>query len=351
MATIVLTGGGTAGHCTPHLALLPHLKKYFEKIYYIGSKNGIEKNIIETKDIPYFSISCVKFNRSNLLSNVKIPFILYNGIKQAKKILIELKPDVVFSKGGYVSLPTIIAASKLNIPVLTHESDFTLGLANKISSKYCKKILTSFPETAKTIKNGLFVGSPIRKFDNSIDRSEKLKCFSLSGDKPILLVTGGSQGSKAINGVLRESLSELLPKFDIIHLCGKNNIDKKITKKGYVQLEFTDKIDYAFDVCTICVSRAGANTLFELLYKKIPCLLIPLPKGNSRGDQVLNAEYFYKKGSVCVLNQDCLTSKSFVNQLNSLYSNRYNIKRNLEENPINDESEKIAKIIFDYAKN
>ncbi len=348
MATIVLTGGGTAGHCTPNIALLPHLKKYFNKIYYIGSKNGIEKNIINKTAIPYYSVPCIKFNRRNMLSNAKIPFVLFDGIKQAKILLKQLKPDVVFSKGGYVSLPTVIAASKLNIPIITHESDYTIGLANKIAGKYCKKLLTSFPETANTIKNGLYVGSPIRKFNNSTTKSEKLKYFSLSGEKPIILVTGGSQGAQAINSVLRESLSELLPKFDIIHLCGKGNIDKKITNNGYVQLEFTDKIDYAFDVCTICVSRAGANTLFEILNKKIPCLLIPLPKGNSRGDQVLNAEYFYKKGCVNVLQQNCLTKKSFVNQINSLYSNRYNIKRNLDENPINDESEKIVKIIYDY---
>ena len=181
MATIVLTGGGTAGHCIPHIAILPYIKNNFDEIYYIGSENGIEKNIISNAKIPYFGISCAKFNRSITAKNLTIPFKVASGVISAGKILDKIKPDVVFSKGGYVSIPTVIAAKKRKIPVIAHESDLTMGLANRITSKYCKKILTSFPETAKAVKNGEYVGAPIRKSIYSADKNEAIKGFGFSG--------------------------------------------------------------------------------------------------------------------------------------------------------------------------
>ncbi len=350
MATIILTGGGTAGHCIPHLAILPYIKNDFDKIYYIGSKNGIEKNIIEKAGIPYYSVPCAKLNRRICKENFKIPITVISGIIKAGKLLDKLKPDVVFSKGGYVSVPTVIAAKKRKIPVISHESDYTVGLANRFTSKYCKKVLTSFPETATLLKNGEYVGSPLRKEIFNVSRDDALKTFGFSGQKPILLVTGGSQGAKTINDTLRKALKDLLPKYDIIHICGKNNLINEKPPKGYYQTEFTDKIENAFAVASVCISRSGSNTLFELLSLKIPCVLIPLPKGNSRGDQILNAEYFQRLGLVNVLPQSVLTPSSLVFAVNSVYTNRYNLSRNFEKFPINDASRQISRIIADYIK-
>ncbi len=348
MATIILTGGGTAGHCTPNLALYPYLKNDFDKIVYVGSENGIEKNIIENTDIPYYSIPCAKFDRIKKSKNITMPFKVISGIIKAGKIIDKVKPDVVFSKGGYVSIPTVIAASIRKVPVITHESDYTIGLANKISSIYSKKVLTSFPETASELKNGQYVGTPIRKSLFKTSKEEALKAFGFNGKKPILLVTGGSQGAQIINQTLRMSLPELLPKFDIIHVCGKNNVIEENTQKGYFQTEYINKMENAFAVASVCISRSGANTLFELMSLKIPSILIPLPQTASRGDQILNANYFQKKGLAHVLYQENLTPKSLVLAVTSVYANRFNLLRNFENHPVKDASRQISRIIADY---
>ena len=350
MATIILTGGGTAGHCTPHLALLPYIKNDFDKVYYIGSENGIERQIIEQAEIPYYSIPCGKLDRTSIKKNVTMPIKVLRGIRSAGKLLDKIKPNVIFSKGGYVSLPTVIAAKKRKIPVIAHESDYTVGLANKLSSRYCKKVLTSFPDTAKELSNGMYVGSPIRKSIFKTSKEDALKLFGFSGNKPILLVTGGSQGAKALNDALRAALPDLLPKYDILHICGKNNLLDDKTPKGYFQTEFLNKIENAFAIASVCVSRAGANTLFELMSLKIPTLLIPLPKGASRGDQLLNAAYFQKLGLTQVLHQENLSPASLTYSINSVYANRFNLAHNFEKTPVKDASRQISRIIADYAR-
>ncbi|MBE7081935.1 MAG: undecaprenyldiphospho-muramoylpentapeptide beta-N-acetylglucosaminyltransferase [Clostridiales bacterium] len=347
MAKIILTGGGTAGHVTPHLAILPYIKKDFDSIYYIGSENGIEKNIIKQASIPYYSVPCAKLNRSFTFKNFTIPIKLISGYIKAGKILDMIKPDIIFSKGGYVAVPIILAAKKRKIPIIAHESDYSIGLANKLTAKYCKKVLTSFKDTAKSLKNGEFVGPPIRKNLLSTKPNESLEFFGFTGNKPILLITGGSQGAMAINTAIRNSLENLLPKFDIIHICGKGNLSKDIKNKGYFQTEYLNNIEIAFSVCSVCVSRAGSNTVFELLALKIPSILIPLPKGNSRGDQVVNAEYFQKLGLVTVLPQNVLTPESLSLAINSTYSNRHNLKRSFDESPITDSSRQISRILIE----
>lgn len=348
MATLLLTGGGTAGHCTPNLALLPYVKNDFDKIFYIGSEKGIERQIIEATDIPYFAVPCAKLSRSFTLKNFTIPFSVMSGIRQAGKILDEVKPDVIFSKGGYVAVPTVLAAKKRKIPVISHESDFTVGLANKITSSYCKKVLTSFPETAKTLKNGEYAGSPIRKELSSVSKAEALKIFGFSGNKPVLLITGGSQGAKAVNQAVRDALPDLTPRYDVIHICGKGNLWNKSGINGYYEIEFTNKIEHAFAAADLCVTRAGSNTLFEVLSLNLPCVLIPLPKGVSRGDQILNAQYFQKLGLVYVLMQEALTKDSLAFAVKSVYANRFNIARNFEKHPVKDASRQISRIIADY---
>lgn len=349
MNTIVLTGGGTAGHVTPHIALIPHLKKIFDDIVYIGSENGMEKNMIERLGITYYDIPCTKLVRKFTFKNFKIPFVLHKGIKQAEKILDKIKPKVVFSKGGFVALPVVIAAYKKNIPVIAHESDYTVGLANKISSIYCDKVLTSFPQTAKTMKKGVAVGSPIKDNLFTVTKKDGLKAFGLDGNKPVLLITGGSLGASAINDTVRKALSELIKKFDIIHICGKGNLSKKLLK-GYVQVEFTDKMEYAFAAADICISRGGANTLFEIASLSIPALIIPLPKGISRGDQILNARYFNSLGVMDILYQENLSPKNLIYSVNKLYGNSENIKKSYGEKPIKNAISKICDILSKYVK-
>lgn len=346
MANIILTGGGTAGHCIPNLALIPYLKKHYNNIYYVGSKNGIEKKLCNKYNIPFYSITCVKLIRKFTLENIKIPFSLLKGIKECDKLINKLKPDVIFSKGGYVSLPLILSAKKHKIPTFTHESDYSIGLANKIACKYSKKVFTSFPETANHLKNGQYVGSPIRQeIYSRIDKQATLNKYMLLNNKPVLLVLGGSSGSKKINESIRANLKDLLKNYQVVHVCGKKNLDNKIIKKGYCQIEYCEQIEKLFGIAAVCVSRAGSNTLFEILIKKIPTLLIPLPKGISRGDQIQNAKYFYNKGMVNVLYEQDLSPTTLLNSINSTYANREKLIKNIDKNPVCNASKKIVDVI------
>ncbi len=349
MSKIVLTGGGTAGHCIPNVALLPQLKKYFDDIIYIGSTNGIEKNIIKNENLPYYEINCAKLDRSKILKNLSTPTKVIQGIYQAGKILDQIKPSIIFSKGGYVSVPVVIAAHKRKIPVISHESDYTVGLANKICAKFSKMVLTSFEETALTIKNGRHTGSPIRQNLFEFNKEYALKYFGFNGKKPVLLLTGGSQGARAINNVFRAALPYLLPRYDVIHICGKGNIVNENAQQGYCQLEYLEKMEYALNLASVCISRAGANTIFELMALKVPSILIPLPKTVSRGDQILNAEYFQKLGLAYVLKQNVLTKESITFAVNSVYSNRMNIIRNMSNHNFTGANDKIVKIICEHA--
>ncbi len=324
MSRIVLTGGGTAGHCIPNVALLDGLKSWFDEIYYIGSYTGMEKEIVKKRNVPYFSVTVCKFNRSSVIKNLSVPYKLFKGVAESKKILSDLKPDVVFSKGGYVALPVCLACKRLGIPYVIHESDLTVGLANKISSVGAEAVLTAFPPTAKKFKNGMFVGSPVRKelFAPRVGRR------FFDNDKPTLLVTGGSSGSKKINLVLDDALTNILPVFNIIHVTGKG-YKPLSTNPFYKAIEFTDDIAELFDSADVAVSRCGSNTATELTLKKIPALYIPLPKGRSRGDQIQNAEFLYKKGLCDVLYEENLTPQSLSTAVMGLYANRFNLKQTL----------------------
>ncbi len=346
MKTIVLTGGGTAGHCTPHFAILEKLKKHFDKIYYIGSVNGIEKKLVAEKGITYFEIPTVKLKRSLSLSNLKIPFTLFNSVNSAKKILQELKPNVVFSKGGFVGLPVTIASKKLKIPVIIHESDLSLGLANKIASRFADKTLTTFESTASTVKNGVFVGSPIRQELFLGDREKSLKKYGFSSKKPTLLVTGGSSGARAINQMVVKCANQLTKKYNVLHVVGKGNLSNAFIK-NYYQTEFIDMKD-AYAVADICVSRAGSNTIFELTALKIPTLLIPLPKAESRGDQIENAKYFHQKGLCRYILQEDLSIDNFEKQIDILYNDKERLLKNLKNENIIPANDIITEILTKY---
>ena len=346
MKTIVLTGGGTAGHCTPHFALIEKLKTHFDKIYYIGSIEGIEKRLVAEIGIPYYEIPTVKLKRSLTPYNLKIPFLLIGSVNSAKKILKELSPCVVFSKGGFVGLPVTIASKKLKIPVVIHESDLTIGLANKIASRFSDLTLTTFQDTANSIKNGLCVGSPIRRELFLGNRENSLKKYGFSSRKPTLLITGGSTGAKTINELVLSCVNELVKKFNVLHIVGKGNLTNTFIN-GYFQTEFTD-MKNAYAVADFCVSRAGSNTIFELIALKIPTLLIPLPKGASRGDQIENAEHFYKKGLVNFILQEKLTAKTFLYEIEKLYKDSASLKAKLKSANVTPGNNKIIDILTKY---
>lgn len=304
MKTILFTGGGRAGHVVPNLAVMNELR-YSRRVLYMGT-GGIERGLVEKAGYPFFEIECPKLVRSLTLKNLTIPCRLHRAKKAAAEILEKERPDLVFSKGGFVSYPAVAAAHKLQIPVLTHESDLSAGLCTKLIAKKCERVLTSFPETAKLFKNGEFVGSPIRKEILRGEKSRAKKKFSLSEQKPVLLVLGGGSGSRAINEAVRLNLKKLLSRFDILHLTGKGNL-MECDKQGYVQREFEQDMGSCYAAADLVLCRAGSNTVFELLALKKKCLLIPLKKG-SRGDQVENALYFEKRGLCRVLDESALTN-------------------------------------------
>lgn len=326
MKRIVLTGGGTAGHVTPNMALVPKLIDEGYDIAYIGSYEGMERKLIDDIGVPYYGISSGKLRRYFDLKNFTDPFRVIKGYFEAKKILKKLHPNVVFSKGGFVTVPVVIAAKKLHIPVIIHESDMTPGLANKLSVPSASKVCCNFPETIEHLPKGkaVLTGSPIRQELFQGRKETGLKLCGFQADKPVLLIIGGSLGSVAINNAIRNNLDELLKTYQIIHLCGRGNLDQSLdTRKGYRQFEYVkDDLKHYFACADVVVSRAGANAICELLALRKPNVLIPLGLNASRGDQILNAKSFEKQGYSYVLQEEDVTSETLLNAVNTVYSQR-----------------------------
>ena len=305
MKRIILTGGGTAGHVTPNIALLPRLKELGYDIQYIGSYTGIEKELIEPFGIPYHGISSGKLRRYFSVQNFTDPFRVLKGFREAHKLIRQLKPDVIFSKGGFVSVPVVLAGKRCKVPVIIHESDMTPGLANKIAIPSAAKVCCNFPETLKSLPEGkaVLTGSPIRQELLSGNKIAAMDMCHFTSDKPVILVIGGSLGAVAVNNAVREALPELLKDFQIIHLCGKGKMDESLKDvEGYCQFEYIkNELRNLFALADIVISRAGANAICELLALHKPNLLIPLSANASRGDQILNARSFERQGFSLVL--------------------------------------------------
>ncbi len=345
MKTLVMTGGGTAGHCIPNVALLPELKKHFDKIYYVGSYSGIEQKIISKEGIPYYGIPTVKLERRLTLKNFKIPFVLLNSIRRSERLLIKLNPSVVFSKGGYVSLPVVIAAKRLKIPVVLHESDLSLGLANKISARYSEYLITSFPQTAKNYDNAVFIGSPVRQNLFYGDKNF-IKTFNFVSSKPILTIIGGSLGSRDLNQIVRKNIKSLTKTFNVIHLCGKGNLSF-FRAEGYRQIEFCNAMPNLYAITDVALCRAGANVLAELIALNIPALIVPLPQKASRGDQIENANYFSKKNAFKTVFQEQLENLDLHAEITNLYNDRQRYKDAQKKLYNPNVNKRIADIILD----
>lgn len=326
MKRIILTGGGTAGHVTPNIALLPRLKELGYDIQYIGSYTGIEKELIEPFGIPYHGISSGKLRRYFSVQNFTDPFRVLKGFREAHKLIRQLKPDVIFSKGGFVSVPVVLAGKRCKVPVIIHESDMTPGLANKIAIPSAAKVCCNFPETLKSLPEGkaVLTGSPIRQELLSGNKIAAMDMCHFTSDKPVILVIGGSLGAVAVNNAVREALPELLKDFQIIHLCGKGKMDESLKDvEGYCQFEYIkNELRNLFALADIVISRAGANAICELLALHKPNLLIPLSANASRGDQILNARSFERQGFSLVLEEEQLTKETLLNAVKTLYENR-----------------------------
>lgn len=349
MKRIVLTGGGTAGHVTPNIALLPKLRELGYDVHYIGSYNGIEKTLMEACNVPYYGISSGKLRRYFDLKNFSDPFKVLKGFSEAYKLLKKLKPDVVFSKGGFVSVPVVIAAGRLHIPVIIHESDMTPGLANKLSIPSASKVCCNFPETLNHLPKGKAVlsGSPIREELLSGDRAKALNFTGLTGNKPVLLIIGGSLGSVVVNEAVRSILPKLLNRFEIIHLCGKGKLDQSLSAmNGYVQYEYiSEELKDLFALSDIVISRAGANSICEFLALRKPALLIPLSAAASRGDQILNAHSFEKQGYAAVLEEEQLNGDTLYDALNHLWENRDSYVNAMAASPMGNSIETITNLL------
>lgn len=347
MKKIVLTGGGTAGHITPHFAILPRIEKDFTP-FYIGSKEGMEKDIM-SPIMEYTGITTVKFKRSFSFSNFLIPFKLIKGIFEAKKALKKIRPDVIFSKGGFVAVPVVIAASQLKIPVITHESDYSLGLANRLIKNKCSAVCTSFETTSKGIKNGIFTGSPVRESIFNGNKDNIVKQFPINPAKQIISFIGGSLGSKTINQTVFDGIKKLSKRYNIIHIVGKNNSNKEITADNYTQVEYIKNVEDVFAASDLVITRGGANVLFELLAIKKPMLIIPLSKAESRGDQLLNAMYFKDHGFANVLQEENLNPDSLSEQIKLALLKGKEMVKNMKDKSQNG-SEKIVELIYKYSK-
>ncbi|KAB1438626.1 undecaprenyldiphospho-muramoylpentapeptide beta-N-acetylglucosaminyltransferase [Candidatus Galacturonibacter soehngenii] len=349
MKRIILTGGGTAGHVTPNIALLPKLKEAGYDINYIGSYDGIEKKLINDFNIPYYGISSGKLRRYFDVKNFTDPFKVLKGLGEASKLMKQLKPDIVFSKGGFVTVPVVYAAKRLNIPVIIHESDMTPGLANKLSLPFTSKVCCNFPETVQYLPEGkaVLTGSPIRQELLSGNKLAGIKLCDFTVNKPIIMVIGGSMGAVAVNQAVRSALPKLLENYQIVHLCGKGKLDASLAnKKGYVQFEYVkEELKDLFAMTDVVISRAGANAICELLALKKPNILIPLSAAASRGDQILNAKSFEKQGFSLVIQEESVTDELLIRSIDELYQNKSKYVEAMSKSKQADSIDVIVKLI------
>jgi len=354
MKHIVFTGGGTAGHVTPNIALFPAVKEAGYEISYIGSYEGIEKELIIGQGVTYYGISSGKLRRYFDPKNFSDPFKVVKGYFQAKKLLKKLNPNIVFSKGGFVSVPVVMAAKKCKIPCIIHESDITPGLANKLAIPSATKVCANFPETLNYLpkEKAVLTGSPIRKELFTGNKIKGLDFCGFTANKPVLLVIGGSTGAASVNNAVRDLLPTLLQQFQVIHLCGKGKTDESYNgREGYVQFEYINKeLKDLFAAADVIVSRAGANAICELLALKKPNILIPLSAAASRGDQILNAESFERQGFSYVLKEEDVTNETLLAAVNEVYENREKYVAAMNESKLNSAIETITEMIKTLSK-
>ncbi|MUK88798.1 undecaprenyldiphospho-muramoylpentapeptide beta-N-acetylglucosaminyltransferase [Ornithinibacillus sp. L9] len=351
---ILFTGGGTAGHVIVNLALIPVFQREGWEIDYIGSKDGIERTLVEQlNDVTYYPISTGKLRRYMSKENFKDPFKVLKGTLEAARIIGKRKPKIIFSKGGFVSVPVVLASKMRGVPAVIHESDYTPGLANKIAIPFAKKVLATFPETMEYLpdKKAEYVGAVIREelFDG--DQEKGLALCNFNRGKPVLLIMGGSGGAVKINETVRESLDTLLPQFQIIHICGQGKLDPTVKRDGYAQFEYVNEdLKDIFAATDFVLSRAGSNAIFEFLALCLPMLLIPLSKEASRGDQIINANSFEEKKYARVLQEEELTKDTLIKELEMLKRQAPVMLDYMKKYQSEKSRDRVIEIIKEYSK-
>lgn len=353
---ILFTGGGTAGHVTPNIALIEAFNEDAVEMFYIGAKGGIEERLIQPLGIPFYSIHTGKFHRYLTWKHLTEPFKVLMGLLDAWKILGKIKPDLVFSKGGFVGFPVVFVAWLRRIPVVAHESDMSPGLANRLSMPFLRKICVNFPPVAKMFgdeKRAYLTGTPVRKFLLEGSKARAIEITKFSPARTTILVIGGSLGARKINAVVREILPKLLERYQVIHLCGKGNLDDKLNNTPYYyQLEFAEaELGDLFALSQVVISRAGANALYELLTLVKPHILIPLSKKASRGDQIDNANYFKALGVSLVIEEEQLTADLLLKNVQQAIQHQLDLKTKIEALGFQSATEKVKHVMLEILQN
>ena len=351
---IVLTGGGTLGHVTPHMALIPRLQAEGYEVHYIGTAAGMEAEKLRSiPGVTYHAVKTGKLRRYFDWQNFLDPFRVIAGAFQSAHLMGRLHPNVVFSKGGFVAVPVGFGAWVHRVPILCHESDLTPGLANRLCKPFATRMVTTFPECARALgSKAEVVGTPLRPDLFSGVRERGLELTGFDGSRPILLMMGGSSGAQSVNKALREALPGLTEVFDVVHLCGRGNLDESLEgRKGYRQIEFLDaELPDVLACADLVLSRAGSNALMEFQALDKPMLLVPYPKGASRGDQILNAQSMEKRGLCKVLLQENMNAQSLEKALRETWDARDDLKEAVRKAPPANGTERVLELIDEIAK-
>lgn len=353
---ILLTGGGTAGHVSVNEALIPVFQERGYEVHYIGSHEGIEKELIGNRfpEVTYHAIQSGKLRRYFSMKNFTDPFRVGVGLLQARSIIRKLKPELIFSKGGFVSVPVALAGQLAKVPVVVHESDVTPGLANKLAVPFATHVFTVFEQTLNYVPKvkATCSGAVIRPELFSGNKEKGLSFVEFDGTKPVLIIMGGSQGSKLVNNAVRKELAAITEIFDVIHLCGKGHLDESLSAyEGYKQLEYvTSELPDLLAASDFAVSRAGSNAIFELLALEKPMLLIPLSAAQSRGDQILNANYFQSLGLANVIEEEALEKTSLASEIVQLKNDESRLSKQMAENEKPKTPEEMASLILSFQK-
>lgn len=348
---IILTGGGSAGHVTPNIALINKLRDQNWKISYIGSKHGIERELITKLNIPYFPIFSGKLRRYFSWQNFVDPLKILCGLWQALWLCRKLKPNIIFSKGGFVSVPVVIAGWLLRIPVVLHESDLSPGLANKLCFPFARKICLTFADSARYFRQNqqnkiIVTGTPIRENLSHGDAAKGLALCGFTLNKKVIFVFGGSLGAEHINKIIRQALPELISTFQIAHVCGAGKIDNNYTYPEYKQFTYlNEEFPHIIAAADIVISRSGANSVYEILALKKPHIFIPLAKSSSRGDQIDNAQHFASIGTSQVILEENLNKETLLAKIRWLMENHQSIVNKLNALNLPDSSKIICDLI------
>ena len=331
MPKIFFTGGGTAGHVTPNIALIRELYSDFE-IGYVGESSSVEEKLISSISVPFFRIKSGKLRRYFSIKNITDPFKVIVGFLQSMRLCLREQPDLVFSKGGYVSVPLVLAARVLKIPIIAHESDVTPGLANRLTFPFCSKICLTFPATEEQLNDNRVVvtGTPLRRALLDANAKKGLRLLKFDNNIPILLVFGGSKGARFLNELIFRLRDRLLESFNIVHITGEGNCSRELEMKGYIQKEFLHQsFGDVLAAASVVVSRAGANSIYELLALRKPHLLVPLPKNASRGDQLENARKFCELGYSRYIEERLLTDDIFIREIKNLMETKTAVEKRM----------------------